>query len=234
MPNLPSRPTSVLRVAAAAVLSVGVAASMQACATPTPEAGDSTASPTASAPATGSGATTDAPSPTASKSKDGAQTGSADPILRGERQIVLRPVASFESILAVDDKGRLNLTDGDTDKNLFVLLPAGGSKYQIRTAKAQKSGEPDCMGLRDNGSAPATVVATACDSSRAGQLFVIEKTEKKDEGRPTYTIGGEGKVYLRATDGQGLTAQRVGEGDAGEGLTFDFVDNGAAPAGPGD
>lgn len=234
MLNLSFRPASVLRAAGAAVLAAGVAASVQACATPAPEAGGSAASPATSAPATGSGATADAPSPTASGSKAGSQAGGADPILRGERQVVLRPVGSFESILAVDAKGRLNLTDGETDKSLFVLLPAGGNRYQIRTAKAHGSGEPDCMGLRDNGSAPATVVAAACDSRRAGQLFAIEKTQQKDQGRPTYTIGGAGKVYLRAVDGQGLTAQRVGEGDAGEGLTFDFVDNGAAPAGPGD
>ncbi|WP_405110239.1 hypothetical protein OG559_30050 [Micromonospora sp. NBC_01405] len=235
MLNLLIRPTSVLRAAASAVLAAGVAASMQACATPAPEAGSSAASPTTSAPTTDSGATGNVPSPTGgSGSEGGSQAGSADPILRGERQVVLRPVGSFESILAVDAKGRLNLTDGDTDKSLFVLLPAGGNKYQIRTAKAYNGGEPDCMGLRDNGSAPATVVAAACDSSRAGQLFAIKKTQEKSQGRPTYTIGGEGKVYLRAVDGQGLTAQRVGEGDAGEGLTFDFVDNGVAPAGPGE
>ncbi|MFI0793800.1 hypothetical protein ACH4OY_14070 [Micromonospora rubida] len=74
-----------------------------------------------------------------------------------------------------------------------MLLPAGGNRYQIRTAKAHDSGEPDCMGLRDNGSAPATVVAAACDSRRAGQLFAIEKTQQKDQGRPTYTIGGEAR-----------------------------------------
>ncbi|MGK5517831.1 hypothetical protein ACSNN9_00565 [Micromonospora sp. URMC 107] len=153
--------------------------------------------------------------------------------MRGERQVVLRPVGSFESILAVDAKGRLHLTDGDTDKSLFVLLPAHGNKYQIRTAKAHGGGEPDCMGLRDDGSAPATVVATACDAGRAGQLFAIERTREKSEGRPTYTISGEGEVRLRATDRQGLVVERVPEGDAGEGLTFDFVDNGAAPAGPG-
>ncbi|MER5704912.1 hypothetical protein ABT023_23610 [Micromonospora sp. NPDC002296] len=236
MLNLWIRPTSALRVAAAAVLTAGVAASMQACATPAPEAGSSAASPATSAPATDSGATGAAPSPspTGSGSKGGSQAGSADPILRGERQVVLRPVGSFESILAVDAKGRLNLTDGETDKSLFVLLPAGGNRYQIRTAKALGGSEPDCMGLRDNGSAPTTVVAAACDSSRAGQLFAIEKTQEENQGRPTYTIGGEGKVYLRVVDGQGLTAQRVGEGDAGEGLNFDFVDNGVAPAGPGE
>ncbi|NBE80136.1 hypothetical protein [Micromonospora rubida] len=228
------RPASVLRAAAATMLTVGVAASTQACATSSPEAGNSAAPPATSAPAADSGATPATPSPTGSGPKGGSQAGGADPILRGERQVVLRPVGSFESILAVDAKGRLNLTDGETDKSLFVLLPAGENRYQIRTAKAHDGGEPDCMGLRDNGSAPATIVAAACDSRRAGQLFTIEKTQKRDQGRPTYTIGGEGKVYLRAVDGQGLTAQRVGEGDAGEGLTFDFVDNGVAPAGPGD
>ncbi|MEU4771632.1 hypothetical protein [Micromonospora sp. NPDC023644] len=236
MPNL-SSPFPAMRAAVAAALAVGVAASVPACTTATPPAGEPTASPVTSAPASGGG---DTPSPTGSTSATESQTaspgaaGGADPIMRGERQIVLRPVGSFESILAVDAKGRLNLTDGDTDKSLFVLLPARGNKYQIRTAKAHGGGEPDCMGLRDDGSAPATVVATPCDAGRAGQLFTIEKTREKSEGRPTYTISGEGEVRLRATDRQGLVVERVREGDAGEGLTFDFVDNGAAPAGPGD
>ncbi|MBQ1076606.1 hypothetical protein KBX06_26135 [Micromonospora sp. C31] len=236
MLNLSSGATAVPRAAVAVALAVGVAASMPACTTAAPTAGEPTASPVPSAPASG---TVDTPSPTGSKpttesppASPGA-AGDADPIMRGERQVVLRPIGSFESILAVDAKGRLNLTDGDTDKSLFVLLPARDNRYQIRTAQAHGGGEPDCMGLRDNGSSPATVVATACDAGRAGQLFAIEKTREKSEGRPTYTISGEGRVYLRATDRQGLVAQRVGEGDAGEGLAFDLVDNGAAPAGPG-
>ncbi|MGC4763172.1 hypothetical protein ACLQ20_09995 [Micromonospora sp. DT46] len=237
MPNLSSPATVVRRAAVAATLAVGVAASMPACASTAPTTGEPTASPVTPAP---DGGTAGTPSPAGSGPAGGAQTtgpgapDDADPIMRGERQIVLRPVGSFESILAVDAKGRLNLTDGDTDKSLFVLLPASDNRYQIRTAKAHSGGEPDCMGLRDNGSAPATVVAAACDAGRAGQLFTIEKTREKSQGRPTYTISGEGEVRLRATDRQGLVAQRVGEGAAGEGLSFDFVDNGAAPAGPGD
>ncbi|MGN9768212.1 hypothetical protein ACTMS2_24010 [Micromonospora sp. SD12] len=237
MPNLSSPSTAVRRAAVAAALAVGVAASMPACTSAEPTAGEPTASPSTSAPTSGAA---DTPSPTGatpttdSRTPAAGATGDADPILRGERQIVLRPVGSFESILAVDAKGRLNLTDGDTDKSLFVLLPANGNRYQIRTAKAHNGAEPDCMGLRDNGSAPATVVAAACDARRAGQLFTIEKTKEKSEGRPTYTISGEGRLHLRATDREGLTAQPVGEGDPGEGLTFDFVDNGAAPPGPGE
>ncbi|MFI7648683.1 hypothetical protein ACIBTZ_21740 [Micromonospora sp. NPDC049460] len=237
MLSLSSPSTTVLRAAVAAALAVGVAASMPACTSAAPTAGEATASPVTSAPASGA---VDTPSATGSTPGNESQpaapgaAGSADPIMRGERQVVLRPVGSFESILAVDAKGRLNLTDGDTDKGLFVLLPASGNRYQIRTAKAHNGSEPDCMGLRNNGSAPATVVAAACDAGRAGQMFTIEKTQEKSQGRPTYTISGEGKVHLRASDEQGLIAQRMGEGDTGKGLTFDFVDNGAAPAGPGD
>ncbi|MFG1889196.1 hypothetical protein ACGFIR_15175 [Micromonospora sp. NPDC049051] len=237
MRNLSSPAKAVLRATVATALAVGAAASMAACTSTTPTAGGPTTSPATSAPASG---TANTPSPTGngpdnqSPSTGPGATGSTDPILRGERQVVLRPVGSFESILAVDAKGRLSMTSGDTDKSLFVLLPASGSRHQIRTAKAHAGGEPDCMGLRDNGSAPTTVVATACDAGRAGQLFTIEKTQEKSEGRPTYTISGDGGVRLRATDRQGLVVERVGAGAAREGLTFDFVDNGPAPAGPGE
>ncbi|WP_433385550.1 hypothetical protein [Micromonospora sp. KLBMP9576] len=233
--NPPSRAIPVLRAAAVA-LTVGVVAAASACTTSTPQAGDPTASSTAPTRADGTGPTTGTPTgpATGDGSSPSAPPAGANPILRGERQVVLRPIASFESILAVDAKGRLNLTDGGSDTSLFVLVPAAGDRHQIRTAKAQQDGEPDCLGLRDNGSAPTTVVATACDAGRAGQLFAIAQTKKRDEGRPTYTIEGEGGLFLRATDRQGLTAQRVGGSDTGAALTFDFVDNGVAPAGPGD
>jgi hypothetical protein len=223
VPHLSSR-TAVLR-AATAVLAVGVATAPTACATSTPEAGGS-AAPSASAPAV-DGTATSPPAPTATPPGDGG----TDPILRGERQVVLRPIGSFESILAVDAKGRLNLTDGDTESSLFVLLPAAGNRYQIRTAKVRGHGEPDCMGLRDNGAAPTTVVAAPCDAARPGQMFTVERTRATDEGRPTYTIGGQGGVHLRVRDEEGLVAQRV---DAGAATTFDLVDNGAAPPGPGE
>ncbi|MGC4806170.1 hypothetical protein [Micromonospora sp. DT233] len=216
-------------------MSVGLAAALTACTpAPAPAPGDSTATPTTST-STSAGGSSGAPEPTSSRSKnDPPPDGSApSPILRGERQVVLRPVEAFESILAVDAKGRLNLTDGESDKSLFVLAPAKGNMHQIRTAKPQGGGEPDCMGLRDD-DAPATVVAAPCDAGRAGQLFTIERTSEESEGRPTYTIRGAGKRYLRALDQHGLIAERMGEGDAGKGVAFDFVDNGAAPVGSGD
>ncbi|WP_229402140.1 hypothetical protein [Micromonospora okii] len=238
MPDLSSRPAAVLHPAAVrravvAVLAVGVAASASACTTSTPEAGNSAAPSATSAPAV-DGTSAGPPSPTATRSEARPGTGGADPILRGKRQIVLRPVDSFESILALDAKGRLDLTDGDTDTSLFVLLPAGGKRYQIRTAKVREHGEPECMGLRDDGTAPTTVVAAPCDAGRAGQMFTISAAGETDEGRPAYTIAGQGGLHLRALDEEGLVAQRLGEGDAGKGTTFDFVDNGAAPPGPGE
>jgi hypothetical protein len=230
----PSPATTALRAPAGVALSVALATALTACTT-APAPGDSTATPTTSA-STSAGGSSGAPEPTGSRSKtDPPPEGAGpSPILRGERQVVLRPVEAFESILAVDAKGRLNLTDGESDKSLFVLVPTRGDTHQIRTAKPQGGGEPDCMGLRDNDDAPATVVAAPCDAGRAGQLFTIEETSQESEGRPTYTIRAEGQRYLRAVDRHGLIAERIGEGDAGKGVTFDFVDNGAAPAGAGD
>ena len=156
----PPRATTALRATVGVALSVGLAAALTACTpAPAPAPGDSTATPTTST-STSAGGSSGAPEPTSSRSKnDPPPDGSApSPILRGERQVVLRPVEAFESILAVDAKGRLNLTDGESDKSLFVLAPAKGNMHQIRTAKPQGGGEPDCMGLRDD-DAPATVVA---------------------------------------------------------------------------
>ncbi|MEV4707032.1 hypothetical protein [Actinoplanes sp. NPDC049316] len=146
-------------------------------------------------------------------------------ILEGERQVVITPVDSFESVVAVDGKGRLSLTDGPSDKTLFVLVPVGEGKHFIRTAKAGESGEPACMGLREGGGA-AKVVAAACDASRSGQRFTFEAGKPRD-GRPTYAIGAQGGLHLRA-DRSGLVAVR------GAGSSFTLADNGAAPAGPGD
>ncbi|UQU63520.1 hypothetical protein COUCH_31625 [Couchioplanes caeruleus] len=159
--------------------------------------------------------------PTPRKPEPAATKG----ILAGKRQVVIAPVGSTESVLTVDDKGRLSLTDGPSDRTLFVLVPVGDGKHQIRTAKAGASGEPACMGVRDGGGA-ATVVAAACDAGRAGQRFTVESEAQRD-GRPAYTIGAEGGLRL-SVDRSGLVAT------PGRGTPFTLVDNGAAPAGPGD
>ncbi|GAA2560486.1 hypothetical protein GCM10010435_34820 [Winogradskya consettensis] len=159
----------------------------------------------------------------------GGDGGGAGGILGGERQIVLRPVQTFESILHVDAKGHLALTDGETGSGLFVLLPGRDGKHQIRLAKADPSGEASCIGLKENTSGSATLDAAPCDSSKAGQLFDFEKLRKTDNGSPTYSIRTTKGYYIRALDETGVEAVATGPD-----TTFVLVDNGTAPAGPGD
>ncbi|GAA2518091.1 hypothetical protein [Winogradskya humida] len=162
-------------------------------------------------------------------SSGGGDGGGAGGILGGKRQIVLRPVQTFESILHVDDKGHLALTDGETGSGLFVLLPGRDGKHQIRLAKPDPSGEASCIGLKENTSGSATLDAAPCDSSKAGQLFDFEKLKKTDNGSPTYSIRTTKGYYVRALDETGVEAVA-----AGPDTTFVLVDNGTAPAGPGD
>jgi len=158
----------------------------------------------------------------------GQRTGSddsADSVLRGERQVVIVPVPSFESVLALDAKRRLVATDGPTEDGLFVLFPAGGGRHQIKTAKPFAGDEPSCMRVAQSNPSPLTVVAAACDTGAPDQLFTIDRQVAVDSaGRPTYTIAGRGEVYVRLTrDGQ-VIAEELG--DAGPPTTFAFVDNG--------
>lgn len=221
----------LVRTAAVATAWSSLVLMQQACApsdTPDPAAPASavprSSAPTATAPA---GDPTPTPTPARTSSPAPGGNSGASPILRGERQVVIRPVGAFEAILAVDGKGRLNLTDGDTDKGLFVLFPVGNGRHQIKTAKAQSGGEPACMGLRDNGTNSPTIVAAACDVAATGQLFSIEPTRTKDaQGRPVYAISTAGGHYLRSLDSQGLIARKGGE--TGSRTTFSFIDNGAA------
>ena len=122
----------------------------------------------------------------------------------------------------VDDKGRLSYTDGEAEHGLFVFTPVR-DKFQIKTAKADASGEPSCMGIKQNGSQSLTVVAAACDTSRAGQLFTITEQDKKSNGRPTYSIANE-DAFLQIFPRSGLIAEELGDGPLT--TTYDFVDNG--------
>ncbi|MEH1017974.1 hypothetical protein V6U90_33580 [Micromonospora sp. CPCC 206060] len=226
------RPTArSSRTGTVAALCAGLLLTQQACAVDpdgeppaAPSAGPTTGAPTGDPQATPSATT---PSATTGLPSAGGGGGGDGAILRGERQVVITPVRSFESVLAVDDKGRLNLTDGEAEYALFVLDPVGGGRHQIKTAKAGSGGEPFCMGLRDNGTSPTTIVAAACDTSAAGQLFTLERMWATDEqGRPTYAIRGDGGVHLRTIASSGLVAQAAGAG--GPDTTFAFVDNGKA------
>ncbi|WP_285472874.1 hypothetical protein [Actinoplanes sp. NBRC 101535] len=157
-----------------------------------------------------------------------AAAAAADPILTGKRQVVIKPLPSFESIVGIDGKGRLDLIDGEPAYGLFVLSPVG-DKYQIKTAKAGDGPKAACIGIRNNGSNPLTAVATTCDAKRAGQLFTLVAQTAKDNGRPTYGIHNQG-AFLQYFPRTGLIAEELG--DANLATTFSFVDNGPAPVLP--
>ena len=169
-------------------LAAGLALSQQAC---TPAAGPSGRPVSFSAPTT--------PAP-------------ADPILAGHRRVVIKPARSAESILALDDRGRLNPTDGETPHGLFVLTPAG-DEFLIRADKTA------CLGVRTNGSRPLTVEAAPCDPSRPGQLFTI--TRRPDTA--AYAISNR-HAFLQISPRNGLIAEELG--DAPLRTTYTFVDNG--------
>ncbi|GLY23784.1 hypothetical protein [Micromonospora sp. NBRC 101691] len=218
-----TRTGTVAVLCAGLLLTQGCAADPDGQPAAAPSAGPTTGPPSGEPSAPPSATTSSAP--TGSPSSGGGGGGD-DAILQGERQVVIAPVDSFESILAVDPKGRLNLTDGEAEYTLFVLDPVAG-RHQIKTAKAGSGGEPFCMGLRDNGTKPKTIVSAGCDTSAAGQLFTLERMKDTDEkGRPTYAIRGDGDVYVRTTATDGLVAELPG--DEGPGTTFVFVDNGKA------
>jgi hypothetical protein len=154
-----------------------------------------------------------------------ASAAAADPILAGKRQVVIKPIPSFESIVAIDGKGRLNLTDGEAYYGLFVFSPVG-DKFQIKTAKPGDGKKAACIGVKNNGSSALTAVAATCDTKRAGQLFTITKLKAKDNGRPTYAISNA-SAYLQYFPRTGLILEELG--DAELTTTYSFVDNGPAP-----
>ena len=200
-------------------LAAGLVLTQQAC-----TRGDrQTGRPVAFTTPASAGTTAGSPKATTSGGdKSAVGTSTADPILAGRRQVVIRPIPSTESIVAVDDRGRLNLTDGEAEFGLFVLAPVG-DKFLIKTAKAGAGGEPSCLGIKNNGSGPLTVEATACDTRRAGQLFTITRQRADDRGRPTYAISNQG-AFLQVFPRTGLIAEELG--DAPLKTTYAFVDNG--------
>ncbi|MGJ6967674.1 hypothetical protein ACSDR0_37735 [Streptosporangium sp. G11] len=213
----------------------GFVLTQHACGTgETTDAAGATAAPSSSSLSVTSPAeatTTSASKPTrTSRTPDAPGGGSSGngPILRGERQVVIRPTQEAEGILALDAQGRLNLTDGPSNFTLFVFVPVRDGLHQIRTAKAGAGGEPSCLGIRDNGSNPLTVVAAACDTRRQGQLFRIRKApEAATDG---YGISNQG-AYLQISAERGLIAEKLS--DAPLRTVYTFVDNGSAPAQPG-
>nr|WP_221379894.1 hypothetical protein [Actinoplanes polyasparticus] len=198
-----------------------------------PVSPEASGAPEAPASATTAPTTRPAPEPTTTTSRatstPAAGSGGDDgPILSGRRQVVIRPAGGPEGVLAVDGRGRLNLTDGPSEFTLFVFVPVRDGLHQIRTARAGAGGEPSCMGVKSNGPSPLTVVAAACDTRRAGQLFRVRKApEAQADG---YGISNQ-SAYLQISPERGLIAEELG--DAPLRTVYTFVDNGAAPAQPG-
>ncbi|MFI5908177.1 hypothetical protein [Dactylosporangium sp. NPDC051541] len=204
------RPTTALAAVAGLAVLAGCGSN---AGTPAPEAALPSAAPSVARPTSSA-----SPAVSASAAPAPSFTGADAPMLSGRRKVVIRPAEAGESILAVDDGGRLNVTDGPTAKSLFVLVPSG-ARHQIRTATADRS----CLGLKNNGSAPLTIVATACDASRDGQLFTIRPPSGGDPA--TYVISVS-DAYLQSSKTNGLIAEEPG--DAGAITAFVLVDNGPA------
>jgi len=136
-------------------------------------------------------------------------------VLSGTRQVVIVPVPSFESVLAIDSDGRLGVTDAEAD--LFVFTPVG-RRFQIGTAGiAANTGEPACLQIKSNGSQSLTVVGALCDASDDRQLFDVAADGKN------YSISNS-SAFLQV-DGDGLLiAEELGDG--GLDTSFTLVDNG--------
>ena len=197
------------------VLAAGLVLTQQACTSFDRES---------DAPVAFTAPTTTSTQATGTKTSTAGKKTEANPILAGTRQIVIKPVQSSESIVVVDARGRLSLTDGEAEYGMFVLTPVG-DEYLIKTAKAGAGGEPSCLGVKNNGSASLTVVATACDTRRGGQLFTIARQQAKtSNGDPTYAISNQ-SAFLQVFP-SGLIAEELG--DAPLKTTYAFVDNGPA------
>src|SRR5690349_17773505 len=108
--NRPAELRGVVRSVLATVTGVGLATTLVACGSADPGTPAATPSAVSSAeaspsPSPSGAPTSSAPAPSAGDDSDGG----SDPILKGDRQVVISPQGSFESVVAVDDKGRLNL-----------------------------------------------------------------------------------------------------------------------------
>jgi len=142
------------------------------------------------------------PAPTSAAAPGPSISGLDAPVLLGTHRTMIKPAEAGTSVLAVDGSGRLDVTDAQTDRALFVLLPTAG-RYMIKMAADGQA----CLALRTGGGGPSTVNATACDPGSAGQLFSIAPPDSGDPA--TYVISVSG-AYLQVSGPDGLIAQRPG------------------------
>ncbi|GIE76513.1 hypothetical protein Aph02nite_24630 [Actinoplanes philippinensis] len=202
----------------------------------TPGTSPSAASPPAAATTTAAGPASSPPAAT-SQPDTGSGSGGGD-VFSGTRQVYLLPENS-EATLGVVGGGRIGLSEAFDDNALFVLTPAGGDRYRIRTAKLRAGGEALCVSAKlGAGGKPGAVVTTGCDAAAGDQLFRFRRTGESN-GKPTYTIRtGSGTYIIQdpngdiAGTGTGVAAVSIGEGTPDIDTPFVIPDKGKATLPP--
>lgn len=156
-------------------------------------------------------------SPSASPS-----SASSGGIFTGARQVWLRP-AKGADVLGVAGDDRVELSGSFGDRELFVLVPRspGSETYSIRTGKIREGGEPACLTVKENGSDPLSLVATACDAESVTQRF----TFRSAGAGGGYHIEAAGGAYVWADERNGVYVEELGDGPAA--TAFLPVDKGA-------
>jgi hypothetical protein len=153
--------------------------------------------------------------------------------LDGKRQVFFLPRLDEtelpDSVLAVTNGGRVQVTDGYTERALFVPVPkARGAKERlIKTGKLRTGGEPLCLQVHANGADPLTLITAPCDAGDPTQLFLFEPSGEDEEGRTTYGVRNR-DAYLQwhALGATGLVVEELGDSELD--TTFSLQDQGAA------
>ncbi|MGX6607890.1 hypothetical protein ACWKSP_38060 [Micromonosporaceae bacterium Da 78-11] len=172
--------------AVAATAACGLALTQAACST-SPESSGSVPTSAGAAPAA-TGASPAGNDKTDGGRGDGADDDTSgngiDAIMSGNRQINMIIDQGEENTgpVKVDGEGRLFWdTEGANGLSLFVLDPLQNGKHQIKVVQPDVP-EPACLGLKNDPetTSKSFIVATACDVSRAGQIWTIEPSSKAD------------------------------------------------------
>jgi hypothetical protein len=229
--------TAAFGVVLAGALGAGIALAQPRNTTPTPVAPASTSpspapSPSAAPSRTPSSPPSTTPTSKAPPSSPPAGSGSGG-VLSGSRQLfvfVLDNGAEIpDTVLAVTESGRLDVTADYGDRALLVPVPTapGSKKYLVKTGKLRSGGEALCLQVQNNGSDPLTLVTKACDTSEKDQLFAFEENGRDNQDRMTYRIQVNGVYMHYSPDGQfGLIVEESGEGD--DLTSFVLIDRGKA------
>ena len=196
-----------------AVLLVLVAGGWALARNATAPRGDDRAQAPAASGSGGPSVTAPAPAP--------ARTGTPA-ILAGERRTLIH-VVEIDRDLAVPSPGEVVTSDGTGKDALFALLPTGVD--HLIQSLAPGGGEPSCLGVKVHDDRASSLVATACDATKATLFSIGETGDKDDKNRPTYTIYNDAHGYVQWWDDRSeIYVQPTGDGPPG--TTFSFVDRG--------